>query len=117
MPRNQPKLPLYPDAVEEVAFTLDEFAAWAETIQWTAAKSTPDQPHWYWCPPSLSEASFRSAWLTIKANGEMRPWPAPGSNLDGKVKPRPYAYLVVGEWEYWRAPLHCLNRARPHRTN
>ena len=105
-----------PLAVSE-AFTLDEFAAWAETVTWTPAKTVPDQPHWWWVTPSLSDPTFRSLWETIRTLGEYPPWPAPGSLLDGKVKARPYAYLTVGEWEYWRAPIRLLNRARPGRLN
>ena len=52
-----------PLAVSE-AFTLDEFAAWAETVTWPLAKTVPDQPHWWWVTPSLSDPMFRSLWET-----------------------------------------------------
>jgi len=111
----QPTLALYPP---EMPFTLEEFAAWADSVRWTPAVTVPEQPHWYWAAPSMSDVTLRSAWLCIKEHGTNRLWPPEGADLTWngkKVHPRAFTYLVVDEWEYWRAPLLLINRARPGR--
>ena len=108
----QGRLPFEDD---EAAADLDWLREWAATIRWTFAKTVPDQPHEYW--RAGGDPDYSKVAALIRRHGISRDWPPETSELHGKVPPRPYRYLTLGEYELWIGPAGFVNRGRVGRTD
>jgi hypothetical protein len=108
----QGRLPFEDDGA---AADLEWFREWAATIRWTFAKTVPDQPHEYWRAGGAPD--YPRVLELIRRHGTSRSWPPETSELHGKIAPRTYRYLQVGDFEYWIGPAGFVNRGRPGRLD
>ena len=99
---------------DEAAADLDWLREWAATTRWTFARTVPDQPHEY----VRADPDYSKVAALIRRYGISRSWPPETSELHGKVRPRPYRYLDLGNgFELWVGPSNFVNRGRVGRLD